>query len=151
MSDNSEEEYIATSEDEEVEEEDIPLTPEEIAFNEEIANMESELKKMDEQRIKYVDSIREKIRNNVKNGDDAIGHLPMYLKYTIDFEEEQFEDIDGEHTLSLFTDYADKQGSDEIGKLAEQLCGAYLNINVDGSDQGYIIYYSEKNKENNSS
>ena len=137
--------------EDELKQEDDELTPEEQAFYKEIKNMELELDKMNKQRKQYIESIREKIRNDVKNGDDAIGHLPRYLKYTIYFEEEQFEDIDGEHTLSLLTDYADNQGCDEIEKLAEQLCGDYLDIYIDGSDQGYIIYYSEKNKENNSS
>jgi hypothetical protein len=133
--------------EDELKQEEDELTPEEQAFNEEIKNMELELKKMDEKRIKYVETIREKIRNDVKNGDDAIGHLPRYLKYTIDFEEEQFEDIDGEHTLTLYNNYANNQGCDEIEKLAEQLCEDYLDIYIDGSDLGYIIYYSEKNKE----
>jgi hypothetical protein len=137
--------------EDEIKQEENELTPEEQAFYKEIKNMELELDKMNKQRKQYIKSIREKIRNNVKNGDDAIGHLPRYLSYTIDFEEEQFEDIDGEHTLTLLTDYGDNEGCYEIEKLAEQLCGAYLNIDIDCSDQGYIIYYSENNKENNSS
>jgi len=153
MSDNSEEEYIATSEDgevkeevdEEVEEEDIPLTPEEIAFNEEITNMESELKKMDEQRIKYVETIKEKIRNNVKNGEDAIGYLPRYIKYSIDFHDYQFEDIDGEHTLCITGyDFLTRSEYYEIEKLAKELCGNYLNIQIEGDDRGCMITYSDK-------
>ena len=128
-------------------EEDIPLTPEENAFNEEITNMESELKKMDEQRIKYVETIKEKIRNNVKNGEDAIGYLPRYIKYTIDFHDYQFEDIDGEHTLMITSyDFLNRSEYYEIKKLAEELCGNYLKIQIGGDnrDRGCIIYYSDK-------
>ena len=128
-----------------LEEEDIPLTPEEIAFNEEITNMESELKKMDEQRIKYVETIKEKIRNDVKNGEDAIGYLPRYIKYTIDFHDYQFEDIDGEHTLWISSyDFLNRSEYYEIEKLSKELCGNYLNIQIEGDDSGCMITYSDK-------
>ena len=131
-------------EDELTQEED-ELTPEEIAFNEEITNMESELKKMDEKRIKYVETIKEKIRNDVKNGDDAIGYLPRYIKYSIDFHDYQFEDIDGEHTLMITSyDFLNRSQYDEIEKLADELCGNYLNIQIEGDDSGCMIYYSDK-------
>ena len=124
--------------------EDDEITPEEQAFNEEIKNMELELKRMDKQRKNYVDIIREKFRNYIKNGDAAIGYLPRYVKLSIDFVDYQFEKIDGEDTLSLWTDAANRNECYEIQKLANQLCGAYLEINVDIDDHGYIIYYSNK-------
>ena len=125
--------------------EDDEITPEEQAFNEEIKNMELELKKIDKQRKNYVDIIREKFRNYIKNGDDAIGYLPQYLELTIDFVDYQFEVIDGsKNSLTLFTDDTTVNGCYEIQRLANQLCGAYLNIEVDSDDHGYIIYYSNK-------
>ena len=69
--------------EDELKQEDDELTPEEEAFYKEIKNMELELDKMNKQRKQYIESIREKIRNDVKNGDDAIGHLPRYLKYPL--------------------------------------------------------------------
>jgi hypothetical protein len=134
---NQEEDELTPEEDE--------LTPEEQAFYKEIKNMELELDKMNKQRKQYIESIREKIRNNVKNGEDAIGYLPRYIKYTIDFDYYQFEDIDGEHTLwiSPYDSFNNSQ-YDKINKLAEELCGNYLNIQIEGNDTGCIITYSEK-------
>ena len=131
--------------EDELKQEEDELTPEEQAFNEEIKNMEMELKKMDKQRIKYVETIKEKIRNNVKNGEDAIGYLPRYIKYTIDFHDYQFEDIDGEHTLWISPyDFLNNSQYDEIKKLSKELCGNYLNIQIEGDDSGCIITYSDK-------
>jgi len=77
--------------------EDDELTPEDRAFNEELNKMKLELKRMDKERKNYVKTIREKIRNYVKNGDDAIGYLPEYLELTIDFVDYEFMDDDQTH------------------------------------------------------
>jgi len=121
------------------------ITHEELEFNKELKNIELELQKMDEQRKTFVKTSREKIRNYIKNGNDAIGYLPKYLKLSIYFEYDQFEVIDGQNTLTLITDCANVTECYEIEKLAIELCGAYLNIEVDISDfGGYIIEYSKK-------
>ena len=124
------------------------LTPEELIFNNEINRMTLELKKMDEQRKNYVETIREKIRDHVKNGDDAIGYLARYLKLSIDFVDYQFEVIDGsKNSLTLFTDDTTVNGCYEIQKLANQLCSAYLKIDIDIDDHfGYVICYSNKDE-----
>ena len=128
--------------------EDDEITPEEQAFNEEIKNMELELKRMDKERKNYVETIREKFRNYIKNGDDAIGYLPQYLELTIDFVDYQFEVIDGsKNSLTLFTDDTTVSECYEIQKLANQLCSAYLKIDVDIDDHfGYVICYSNKDE-----
>ena len=115
-----------------------------IAFDGELDSMVLELKQMDKEREKYVKTIRDKIRKNIKNGYDAISYLPKYLELTIDFDDYKFEVINGINTLCLMTDDATIDGVLKIGELAEKLCKPYLKIGVDSNYDGYMIEYRNK-------
>jgi hypothetical protein len=108
-------------------------------FYNEVVNMEYELKKIDDHRKEYVQIAREKIRNHIKTGSDAIKYLPKYIQLSHKFRNYQYEG----NILCIDDDAPNSITSRELLKLAKELCGQYYNIRVDAYG-GYCIYLDDK-------
>lgn len=118
-------------------------TPEDIAFNNELLELDKELQELAKKRNNLIDIIRNKIQAYVKNADDALSYLSKYIELTVWFHIMQIDTDNND----IICNFSSTDEFEEILGLCSDLCSKYFEINIEKSgvsDSGCWITLNKK-------